>query len=890
MFGGKSIVGANRLLTGKRARKSISPRTCRLPASSTGLKSLEPAVDGGRVRNAPANIPMSHFQRPSIRLWVIVLWSALGFLAVDTAIRVRHIEKISGLYGVMVDPPAVDASSPTGYSLGRRSEFYPVGGLDALHWVMQTQTMFATDTWRLRHVDYENAPAGREVHWASPYHWWLALLAWGDHVVTGQPIGIAVERAALYANPILLGLVLLTLVPLMARRFGSSAAAFVAAGMVTAFPFFASFVAASTDHHGLTETCALMTVLFLLAGGGGCLQSDGSGGPAEGVRTPGKWLPDRGSARNWFAASAVAGGIGLWISAASQVPALIGVGVGALFAGWMTRHPAQSEGWKLDPTLWRWWGIVGGLTSLAAYLIEYFPSHMGFRLEVNHPLYALAWYGAGELLCRIIRGFGAGRVVFNTRELLAWILPAAALVQLPVVILLTKRDTFFVADRFVWMLSRYVAEGQSLGQFLAQTPFSFAVLAKTLPLLLILAPGLLLAVRRLPPVWNAHLAIAFTPALLFLAMTLAEVRWWGICYGLLLALSALQFALLERSAGVRPGAGLWRLGCALVLLPGAVDAVWSLGHRTGLTPDDIHLLAERDVAQWLRLRMGQDPAVVVSSPSTTTTLIYYGGMKGLGTLYWENREGFEHTAAIFAAPSPDQAHELIRRYGVTHIVLLSWSLFTDDYVRLYLGLLPAQPLPGNAFILRLLHGGGPPPWLRLLPYRLPDNKILNGQTVLVFEVVPDQTPETMVVHTTACLLEAGRQALAELMKPELERFPDSLPALTMLAYLQGESGQVDQFGSTLQQVIGALPQAGTIDLEDRIRLSLVLAVGGRTEMAGAQVRQCMAALDERRLRRLTPDTLRDFLLLAEKLGIGFPDPQLRELAIALVPPAIRGRH
>lgn len=215
---------------------------------------------------------------------MIVLPAALGFVVVDAAIRVRRIEKLSGLYGVMVDPPAVDASSPTGYALGRRSMFYPIGGLDTLHWVMQTQAMFATDTWRLRQVDYDNAPAGREVHWASPYHWWLALLAWGDHVMTGQPIGIAVERAALYANPVLLGLVLLGLVPLTARRFGSSAATFVTAGMVTAFPSYSFFMTASTDHHGLTEACALMTVLFLLAGGAGCLRSDGagSGGLSEG--------------------------------------------------------------------------------------------------------------------------------------------------------------------------------------------------------------------------------------------------------------------------------------------------------------------------------------------------------------------------------------------------------------------------------------------------------------------------------------------------------------------------------------------------------------------------------------------------------------------------------
>jgi hypothetical protein len=83
---------------------------------------------------------------------MIALVGSLVFLAVDTVVRIRHIEQLSGSYGEMVEPPAVDASSPTGYALGRRSMFYPGGGLDTLHWVMQTQAMFATDAWRLRRL------------------------------------------------------------------------------------------------------------------------------------------------------------------------------------------------------------------------------------------------------------------------------------------------------------------------------------------------------------------------------------------------------------------------------------------------------------------------------------------------------------------------------------------------------------------------------------------------------------------------------------------------------------------------------------------------------------------------------------------------------------------
>jgi hypothetical protein len=829
---------------------------------------------------------MSFLPRPPVRLWVIALLGALVFVAVDTVVRSRHIERLSGRYGEMVDPPAVDPTSPTGYALGRRSMSYPEAGLDSLHWVMQTQAMFATGTWRIRHVDYDNAPAGREVHWASPFHWWLGMLAWCGHGLTGEPVGLAVERAALYADPMLLGLVLLTLVPLAARRFGPTAATFMAVGMVAAFPFYLFFMPAYADHHGLAEAGALMVVLFLLAGGGGCVRVSDVGAGAGDFS---EWLPTPRAARRWFAASAVAGGIGLWISAAGLVPVLIGVGAGALGAGWLVRKPASPQSWRLEPTLWRWWGVVGGATSFAAYLLEYFPSHLGFRLEVNHPLYALAWLGAGELLCRVTRAFTGGGAAFKSGEKVGWALAAAAVALLPGVILFTKSATFIVADPFVWRLHvQAITEFESMASYLAGRSFSLGLLANCLPALLVVPAGGLALSRGVPRWGKALLVLALMPALLFLVMTGAQVRWWGMAYALLFAVLAVQFALLERPGAGRGAARAWRLGCALVFLPGAIQAVRAIGLGTEITQDDIRSLAERDLAHWLRLRLGRDPAVVISSPATTTTLIYYGGLRGLGTLYWENREGLKHAAAIFAAPSPDQAQALIRRYGVTHIVLVSWSPFTEDYVRLYLGLAGGEPLPANAFIQGLLHGQGVPPWLRLIPYQLPGHPALKGETVLVFEVTPAQAPDAKAVHMTAYLVEMGRMDLAARMEPVLAGFPHSLPALAMLAYVQGKSGEAGALAATVDRILADQPPARDLPLEDRIRLATVLAAGGRADFAQSQLEQGLAELDERSLRRLTTGTLRDLLILGERLGVQIPDPRLRRLAAELLPPSMRG--
>ncbi|HUJ42378.1 MAG TPA: hypothetical protein VLW52_02105 [Opitutaceae bacterium] len=836
---------------------------------------------------------MSLFSRSASRSWLIALLVVLGFVAWDAGVRIRRIEGLSGRFGVTVDPPAADSSSPTGYALGRRPLVLPEVGDDGYQWIMQTQTMLAEGKWRIHWADYDNAPRGRAVHWAAPFHWWLALLAWADHVGSGRLLGASVERAALLANPVLLGVFLLAVLPVVARRFGSSAASLLATGMVSTLPFSLYFAADYPDHHGMLEACAMLTVLCLLAGGGGWLRPE----PAalerlsDVERALAEWLPGRRAARRWFAASAVAGGVGLWISAASQVPVLVGVGAGAIGAAWLGRGRAKAGGWASDPALWRLWGAVGCVTSIAAYLVEYFPSQLGFRLEVNHPLYGLAWIGAGELLCRLTRGLGEEGFVFSRRGALVSALAFLAVALLPVVILLTASETFVVADRFVWQLgTEYVAEGQSVASYLATSPGGFTLVARGLPLLAIVAAAILVGRGKLAAPWKAQLVMALAPALLLLALACREIRWWGQGDALALALVAMLVTVLTRGLPGSKAARLGRLACALLFLPGAFAAIRSTVRSGEYTKDDILQLAERDFAHWLRLRMGRDAVVVAAAPTATVKLIYHGGFQGLGTLTWENVEGFRHGAEIFAASSPDRAHELVRRYGVTHFVLLSWDSFAEEYVRMYLGLSPGQAVPGGAFILGLLHGKGVPPWLRLVPYPLPKHEALRGQSIVVLEVTPPQAPEAAVAHTAEYLVEMDRPELAVELLPALQQAAHYYPALVTLAYVQARTGAEVPFAATVAQVVKNLPSAAGLNLEDRIRLATVLAVGGRAELAGEQLRRCMIQLDERALRRLPVGTLADFLDLTGGMGVPIPDGELGRLAFSLLPPYRREKH
>ncbi|OHE81911.1 MAG: hypothetical protein A3G75_02885 [Verrucomicrobia bacterium RIFCSPLOWO2_12_FULL_64_8] len=822
--------------------------------------------------------------RPIIPIWIPALMVALACVAGDAARRMVHIQEVSGRYGETVDAPAVDPRSSTGYADGRRSVILIDGTLDGDHWIMQTQLMFARGEWRLRKVDYDNAPRGREVHWASPYHWWLTALAWLDHAVSGRPIGLSVERAALMAGPLLLGLALMVLIPFVARRFGDGSAALLAIGMVWIGPFYTTFVAGYADHHGAAQLCALLTLLGVLAGGGGFVR-DADGRSENQPPAARNWPPDRRTARRWFIFSGVAGGLGMWISAASQIPVLVGVGAGALWAGWLGRMRDAPPLVQTEPRVWRWWGIAGAVTSTLAYLIEYFPSHLPFRLEVNHPLYAVAWLGAGVLLQFLVLRLHNGWRGVTRREIETVALAVFLVALPPAVLLVSGGKLFAVADPFSWRLSHaYVEEGLGLGSYLWRGTFDLTKLAYLLPVLALLPVPILLCRRGLPQFAKAQLALAAAPVALFLAMAADQIRWWSTASTGLLALIVILAVVIQRWGRPGPARHWWRGGGILLFLPAALVGVGALGGPRKVMDDVLHQLTERDVAHWLRQRVGEDPLVVLGSPGLTTTLCFFGGGRGVGTLYWENREGLGQAAEIYAADSPAKAREMMHRHGITHIVINSWDAFEGPYVRLARGLGSSDPLPADAFIFNLMRAPLPPPWLRPIPFKIPDNAALKDAQLRIWEVTEPMTTPQLAVAAVNYFLEMGQTDRADQLEPILARFADNLPATVMRAGIVSRRNDAAAFTPLLERIGAQLPQAALLSLEDHIHLVVVLAVGRRVDLARKQLEGCVGKVDEPSLRRLTPGTLADLLTLCQALKVPLPGPNLAHLAEILLPP------
>ncbi|MBI3884843.1 MAG: hypothetical protein HY302_03830 [Opitutae bacterium] len=273
---------------------------------------------------------------------------------------------------------------------------------DGSMWIRHALDLLeGTEAPRSHHTALDNPPAGRAVHWNSALTWWIAGCGWTYHQLSGTPLPAAVERAAVWANLPLLLAFLAGFGWWAARRAGALAGVLVAAAILGHRSLSEGFMPAYPDHHGLIAMSVLGLTLGVLFMGGGWRRGNS---PAPGLAL----LPaHEKSARAAAAWSGFWGGFGLWISTASLALPLALIPLAAGLATFLCRRDLAAAGAVFSPGVWRTWGRVGALTSLGFYLLEYFPLHLGWRLEVNHPLYALAWWAGAELTAALLEFLAA---------------------------------------------------------------------------------------------------------------------------------------------------------------------------------------------------------------------------------------------------------------------------------------------------------------------------------------------------------------------------------------------------------------------------------------------------------------------------------------------------
>lgn len=810
------------------------------------------------ARRSPSPPAPSRARLPAVLAWLIPLVAALALVAWDASARIRKSLELSGHYGVAVRAPAPDVSSPTGYALGRRSLIPPVSAPDAMHWVMQTQAMAAEGNLRVRHVDYDNAPDGRAVHWAAPYRWWLIVLANTDRVLTGAPLPLAIERSALWAGPVLFGLGLIVLGTLSARNLGAIASGVISLGLATNASVSAQFAAGNADHHGAVILCALASVLLLV----GRRDLGAKGTPARPI------------------ASAIVAAVGLWLSATTMIPVLLGIGLGAACAQILCKRAAGPE--THVASHWRTWGMVGGGTTLLAWILEYAPVGSGWRLEVIHPLHAVAWLAGGEFLHRIAAPASEGREARPRRQQIPALVVCAVIAALPgLVIAAWGSEVYLPLDPLLLRLhAQFIAEFQSLPRLIAERGLDLAVLGMLGPIFLLIG-GTALALRARAGRTALSLWCCAGPAVLLAAAACVQIRWLGLAGGLSLVAAAVALSMgreSERSGSLRVLA--WAAGI-LLLLPGTVGALRAVVRADTPAAHDIRMLALRDVAHRLRLHVGDGALVIAAPPESTSQLIYFAGARGIGTLYWENHAGLARQAAFFGDAPDESALSLAQTAGITHVVIPSWDPGAAFSASLHRAVDSGTADPTDTLV-RALSTGRPPDWLKPVAHRLPDHPLLRQESILIYEVAPARTPEQVAVDTAVFLMDMGRFDEAAAYEPTLRRISTALSAQSVLAMLQARRRDARGFSDTLARIIGLLPLADdTGPLDEHIRTVSVLAIGGETARATTQLRRALAAATESSIRSLSPGALGDLRALVDALQVPMPSPALEQLIVEL---------
>lgn len=655
--------------------------------------------------------------------WLVLVacWTIAAMAFFVQARLVRDYLNLASLVGLRGAPAAT-----TPFQM-----VYPAFGADAQVWVRHAVALVEGDDVRLRQTTIDNAPTGREVHWNSAWAWTIAGAGRIRQLFTLEPLTLAMERATLWVTPTALLILTIILSAWTTRRAGLVAGVLIAAAMIGKDRIFEGFFPSYVDHHGLLT----VSVLGLLTGaafmGGGWWRKDEASNSI---------LPSSPEiARSSAVMSALCGACGLWVTAASAIPPIAIVG----FAGVVTivacARSARHHGAEFDPMTWRIWGRVGGIASLAFYLLEYFPNHLALRLEPNHPFHALAWWGGGELIAEFgTRWLAPSGEKF--RQPLRLVLPALAVCVTPLAILIGGPGVFVVIDPFLSKLHNdYIQEFLPLWRTLRGM-----TAAGTFQLIGVECAPLVAAIATLSYRRGENLLLLWFVTIACVCFNL--LAWWqsrwllnasGAHVALVLVVFATWFQpLKQRGRWIAAGVVI-----GLLFLPSAINryrgAAGDLAARR-VSPTDAKGALMRDIAAALRASQPQGDIVLLSSPNGSTGIGYYGRFKTIGTLYWENNAGLKAAGRIFSAPNEAEAAKLIREHGITHLAILTEENFIVQYNQL---LKPGakEDEIRRSFGVQIAHDTAIPSWLQMLPYRVPPDLRALNIGVMLFKVRFDQS-------------------------------------------------------------------------------------------------------------------------------------------------------
>ena len=546
---------------------------------------------------------------------------------------------------------------------------------DSYHWLSFARDWRASPGVRVQRTEADNAPFGRDVHWAQLPIWMLAGLSWALERAGGIPPPRALDLAGRILMPGVGFLFSSSVFWFLARR-GRRFAAFLAAVPMAVCTHY-NFHALRPDHHGFQIAFVVATWLCLLESGMGWVRADSF------RETGDDDLPTHRSARRHFVWAGVFSGLALWLGATVFTVALLATATAlALVLSWTRVRDGEAAGAVLCPDAFRAWGVAGAATSLAFYLLEYAPFSFGMRLETNHPLHALCLLGTAEGLRGIAR-WKQDRSSFGWKDGLPGGAGFAAAAVLPALLVFGPPEWFVPRSTAMLRLhGRFILEFRSLWE-----SGSWGSHFENLPLLLAGGvAGIVVSAlgwrRRIPFSRRGPLAFLGIASLAYFLLSCGQVRWVQFLHPCLVLFLAYGWAAACGDPG-RPAAGRNRVrwGCALAgllaLAPAAHAAavqwraVRELNRVERMSDVWLRAMLQRNVLLELKAALPPGRPLRWMLPVEMAPAAYwFGAGAAVGSLYWENAAGLNAAAEFFGDPLPGaRTYEIARERGITHVVV-----------------------------------------------------------------------------------------------------------------------------------------------------------------------------------------------------------------------------
>lgn len=580
---------------------------------------------------------------------------------------------------------------------------------DSYYWLSYANRVGNGETWRVRYTHNDNAPYGRPVHWSQSITWLLVLFGKTRQWFTGETWTTAMERASIWINPALLISLVGVLAWTLWRRIGPAACGLFCIYLVTLGDVGWEFQALRPDHQSLQALFGVLLLAGLVIGGAGWVRPQSDGPPKKSWSTHPLEVPDVSHARWWFGVSGLCAALSLWISAVVAVMLLMMLfGAGMLLAYCAPRLAKGSE-IEVQPELWRRWGMIAGIGSFLFYLLEYFPNHLEFRLEINGPLYSIAAVAMGEGLCQFMRARyakpGHARVAFVKG------LVCVGLVALvPVAILLGPASWHALKDPEMRRLHDFIQEFYSFPRF-AGPNFNAMIVQNfgILPLFLVLAVAIA-AFTKLRLLEWAVVWLSFAVAIGMLGLGYLQVRWLGLAVAMTAWMALVTGVCAWRILSERFTAGWrWPLGCLLmaVLLiqpirfalrsEGQVDDIIT---RRTIPKEVANPVLNKRLALALRDQEGTGLRVM-ADPDFVPALEYFAQGEGVVAFYWEDMDGLHAATRFFGANDGERARAVANERRLTHVVVQEGNRLQTYFYYLSTGKID-QVAAGKIFAAQLM--------------------------------------------------------------------------------------------------------------------------------------------------------------------------------------------